>query len=158
MRVGAMDETPQFDMVRFKAATAVFRLGYAEYNKGIGARERMLPDGWIESPEKPTRMIHSDSLREAVRYFDICLNLLPDLAGANLSASTALNLKVLTLRALGDFEAADKAQVLAAAKKVGNKQYQADSDEGLNYCNEPLAKTLANRCQLGMAVPVPLGG
>src|SRR3954466_1839607 len=105
----------QFDEVRFKAAMAVARLGYREYDRGLTVREEKLPRGWIVSPGKPDQMIHPKRLREAARYFDIVLELWPDLAGADGNARTALNLKALALRALGEFEAARgvHAQVLA---------------------------------------------
>jgi hypothetical protein len=139
-KVGAMSKTPQLDEVRFKASMAVFSLGYKEYDRGLTVREKKLPRGWIESPDNPTRTIHPDKLSRAIRYFDICLELWPDLTGDDGNACTVLNLKALTLRALGDFRAAAKAheEVLAAAK---SKPMREVSQEGLKYCNERLKKT-----------------
>jgi hypothetical protein len=130
-----MSDAPIFDEVRFKASTAVFSLGYKEYDRGLTVRDKKLPRGWIESPDKPERMIHPDRLRRAIRYFDICLELWPDLSGEDGNACTVLNLKAQTLRALGDYMAAAKAhaEVLAAAK---SKPMQEVSREGLEYCNE----------------------
>jgi hypothetical protein len=73
-------------------------------------------------------------LHRAIRYFDISLELWPDLTGDDGNACTVLNLKALALRALGDFRAAAKAhaEVLAAAK---SKPMQEVSHEGLKYCN-----------------------
>jgi hypothetical protein len=132
-----MSNASNFDEARFKASMAVFRLGYKEYNHGLTTREKKLPRGWIVSPDNPKRMIHPEKLRRAIRYFDICLELWPDLAGDDGNACTVLNLKAITLRALGDFRAAAKAhtEVLAAAK---NKPMQEVSKEGLDYCNERL--------------------
>jgi hypothetical protein len=132
-----MSVAPIFDEVRFKASTAVFSLGYKEYDRGLTAREKRLPRGWIESPDKPELMIHPDRLRRAIRYFDICLELWPDLAGDDGNACTVLNLKAQALRALGDYKAAAEAhaEVLAAAK---SKPMQEVSREGLKYCNERL--------------------
>jgi hypothetical protein len=90
-----------------------------------------------ESPDKPECMIYPDRLDRAIRYFNICLELWPDLAGDDGNACTVLNLKALTLRALGDYKAAAKAHadVLASAK---SKPMQEVSREGLMYCNKRL--------------------
>lgn len=136
----SMSDTLQFDEVRFKASTAIFKLGYREYDHGLTVREKKLPRGWVESPDKPDCMINPERLRRAIRYFDICLELWPDLAGDDGNACTVLNLKALTLRALGDFRTAAKAhaEVLATAKSM---PMQEISQEGIKYCNERLKKS-----------------
>lgn len=133
-----MGDAPQYDEVRFKASTAVFRLGYKEYDHGVTVRETKLPRGWVESPDSSERMIHPERLRRAIRYFDICLELWPDLAGEDGNACTVLNLKALALRALGEYRAAATAhsEVLAAAK---SKPMQEISQTGLEYCNARLS-------------------
>ena len=137
-----MSQPQQFDEVRLKAATAIFRLGYREYDRGLTVREEKPPRGWIVSAGKPDQMVNPKRLRDAIRYFDIFLELWPDLAGADGNARTALNLKAITLRALGELEAARSlhAQVLAAAKQAGDKPMQEVSEEGIRYCDEHLQK------------------
>ena len=132
-----MSAAPLFDEVRFKASTAVFRLGYKEYDHGVTTPEKKLPRGWTLSPDDSGRMIHPERLRRAIRYFDICLELWPDLAGEDGNACTVLNLKALTLRALGEYRAAATAhsEVLAVAK---SKPMQEVSQKGLDYCNARL--------------------
>jgi hypothetical protein len=124
-----MSSTPEFDKVRFNAATAVFRLGYSHYNKGCGPREPKIPRGWAENPSDPESMIHPARLRDAVRYFDISLEIWPH-------EITALNLRALTLLTLGDFKAAAKAyaHVLAEAKKLDNEPYREQAEKGLKVC------------------------
>lgn len=128
--VRPMSTPQQFDKVRFNAGTAVFRLGYSHYNKGIGPREPKLPRGWADCPADPKCMIHPARLKDAVRYFDISLGIWP-------GETTALNLKALTLKMLGEFSAAARAytETIAAAKVAGLKPSQDVAEEGLRYCN-----------------------
>ncbi|MDH4043591.1 MAG: hypothetical protein OEW06_03960 [Gemmatimonadota bacterium] len=129
-----MSTSPEFDKVRFNAGTAVFRLGYSHFNKGSAPRAPKIPRGWAENPSDPKGMIHPARLRDAVRYFDISLEIWPH-------DITTLNIRALTLLTLGDFKAAAKAYalVLAEAKKTDNAPYREQAEKGLKKCEEYLA-------------------
>lgn len=140
------------EKIRFDAASAVFHRAWRCHQKGVAAAKGPRPKGWIASPFDSRCWINPGKLRSAVDYFDISLAIYPDL--------TAMNLRALTLKLLGDWDRAIAAfeAVAAAAQAQDDKPYVDVAEAALVLCrrataNRPTETTVGDSEQLEKTEP-----
>jgi hypothetical protein len=132
-----MDNSPS--SAKFKAATAVFRLAWSAYQKSSCERKAKLPKGWIESPFDKHLMINPNGLRDTIQFVDICLSMYPELNDGG-NKITALNLRAVAVRELGEFNAAihDYSLIAEWADKIGDAMIGSKKQalKGIDQCRE----------------------
>jgi hypothetical protein len=129
-----MSKRPPISPIDFKAASAIFRLAWSTYQKSSTVRASRLKKGWVESPFNPETMVNVRGLLDTIRLVDICLwigNGFDD--GGN--RLTALNLKALSLRELGDFDAA-----IAAYETLQQWALEAGLNASLDQATKAIAE------------------
>jgi tetratricopeptide (TPR) repeat protein len=127
-----LDSIPE--KIRFDAATAVFLRGSRCFDVAIAPCENPLPEGWQLSPADVTLMMNPSKLRSAIDYFDIAISIYSDI--------TAMNLRAIALKMLGEWEQAMVAfeTVAALASNTSNKAYFSTAEAELRSCRAEIEK------------------
>ena len=120
-----------FDPIRHKAATAVFKLALKTSNSGIHRAINMAPKGtgWVQCHSAPEGMMcKPDKVLESIEYYKIAYEVFPDIV--------ALNQIALGYDLIGEKSKAKKFYLLMKqqAEIENNKAYINAAVQGLNRC------------------------
>jgi tetratricopeptide (TPR) repeat protein len=121
----------EFDTNKYKAATAVFKLGAKAMESGMHRTLNREPKGkgWVPCKIEPIGLYYKpNKIREAIKYFEIAYSIYPEII--------TLNQIALCFEIIGEFE--------QAKLHFKNMQRQAEEEENDAYLQA--AKTGLQRC------------
>lgn len=81
-----MPAASEFDPIRYKAATAVFKLALKTEGAGVHRTLNRAPKGkgWVQCVNSPEGMLcRPEKVREAIEYFKIAYEVWPDIVALN---------------------------------------------------------------------------
>ena len=119
---------PTVDPIRYKAATAVFKLATKTTDAGVHRTLNREPNGkgWVQCVNSPTGlMCRPDKVREGIEYFRIAYEIWPDIV--------SLNQIALGYEMIGETAEASEAfeKMLAQAEAEHNSAYLDAAQRGL---------------------------